>query len=432
MNTTSWGRYPVIEAETLSCVSDDQFRQAVQSSDGFIPRGNGRSYGDSALSPKLISALPAQRFLAWDNSTGVLECEAGVLLADILASFVPRGWFLPTTPGTKWISIGGAIACDVHGKNHHSFGCFSDAVLDFRLMLPDGSILNVSRTENPEWFVTTCGGMGLTGVILSARITLKRIASSYMDQVTTKTANLKETFAAFERHQHDPYSVAWIDCLATGSKVGRCLLMTGDHAQSGSLDFNNKMLATVPDMFPSFTLNSLSMQAFNTLYYGKAPKGESKQKIGINSFFYPLDIISEWNRIYGRQGFLQYQFVLPFASSYEGLNKILGEIGKSGRGSFLAVLKLFGKANSNYLSFPEEGYTLALDFKRDAGLFPLLDRLDAMVLDYGGRFYLTKDARVSKATFEKGYPHIDEFRAWREKQGLTNKIWSLQSRRLGL
>jgi len=432
MQISSWGRYPVVEGREIAWSGQEDLTGLLQGQGEFLPRGNARSYGDCALAPTMVNGTAGRRFLFWDEQTGDLECEAGVLLADILETFVPRGWFLPTTPGTKWITIGGAIASDVHGKNHHGFGCFSAAVQYFMLWVPERGVMRVSPTENPEWFQATCGGQGLTGFILSARIRLIRVPSAQIEQITTKTRTLEETFAAFAKHKEAPYSVAWIDCLAKGDQVGRCLLTTGHHAPQGDLKFSNKMLATIPDVFPALTLNGLSMKAFNVLYYGKAKMGESTQKVPINSFFYPLDIMSEWNRIYGKPGFMQYQFVLPLDASLEGLRKILQAIGASGKGSFLAVLKLLGKSNDNWLSFPTEGYTLALDFKNEPAIFPLLERLDAMVLDYGGRFYLTKDSRMSKTTFERGYPQVERFRAWREQQGLRNKIWSLQSRRLGL
>jgi FAD/FMN-containing dehydrogenase len=370
------------------------------------------------------------RMLSFDDNAGLLMCEAGVLLSEIISAFLPKGWFLKITPGTKLISVGGAIASDVHGKNHHVEGCFSECVESIRILLPDGEIRSCSKGD--ELFRATCGGMGLTGIILDATISLKRVGSIHIEQTTIKTHNLRETFDAFEEYSSKPYSVAWIDCLAKGDEMGKCLLMVGDFSTDGDFKYVEKKRLNVPCEFPSFVLNNLSVKAFNRLYYQRAPSGVSHQKVDTDTFFYPLDAISNWNRIYGKNGFTQYQFILPKDASFDGLSEILNTIAASGKGSFLAVLKLYGAANENYLSFPMEGYSLALDFKIEKGLFRLLDQLDQVVLRYGGRIYLTKDVRVSRETFERGYPRVDAFREFRKKMGMDQKFNSLQSRRLGL
>ncbi len=428
----SWGMYPKIQSKVIACSTFTQIKDQINASSSLIPYGNGRSYGDSALSENLLPMRRFDRFLNFDEKRALLEVESGVLLSEILESFIPRGYFLKVTPGTKLITVGGAIASDIHGKNHHVEGCFSECVESFELMLPNGEIVTCSKTQNRELFLATCGGMGLTGVILKASIYLKEINSQYIDQITIKSRNLKESFEAFEKYSDYPYSVAWIDCLAKGEDLGRSLLMVGDFSQDGDLDYVAKRGPTIPFNFPSFALNNWSVRAFNFLYYNRVKEKISKQKVGIDSFFYPLDAISHWNRIYGKNGFTQYQFILPKESSYEGLQEILGLIAESGKGSFLAVLKLYGKANENYLSFPIEGYSLALDFKIEPDLFDLLDRLDEVVDRLGGRIYLTKDVRVSKEVFERGYPQIEKFRKLRKEQGMQEKFQSLQSRRLGL
>jgi len=430
MSFMSWGMYPKIKNTVFEFDKEETLKQIIHENDDLIPYGNGRGYGDSAMGDNIIYCKPYNYFLDFDEENGILHCQSGVMLSEIIEAFVPRGWFLKVTPGTKLITVGGAIASDVHGKNHHVEGCFSECVEEFNLMLPNGEIKLVKKGD--ELFKTTCGGMGLTGVILDAKISLKKINSKNINQTTIKTKNLKETFDAFEKYSHMPYSVAWIDCLAKGEDIGKCLLMVGDFADDGNLNFKEKKKITIPFNFPSFALNNLTVKAFNWLYYKKAPNGESQQKVDIDTFFYPLDAINNWNRIYGKNGFTQYQFILPKEKSYEGLKKILGTIANSGKGSFLAVLKLYGKANENYLSFPMEGYSLALDFKIEKGLFGLLDRLDEIVLEYGGRIYLTKDVRVSKETFEKGYPEIEKFRAFRKENGMSEKFASLQSKRVGI
>jgi len=430
MNLHSWGNYPIIENKSFSFKQNETLKAIVRNHIKMIPYGNGRSYGDSALNKNIINIKPHNYFLNFDESKGLLHIQSGVLLSEILNTIVPKGWFLKITPGTKLITIGGAIASDVHGKNHHVEGCFSECVEEFNLMLPDGKIVTCSKTENIELYRATCGGMGLTGVILDAKIVLKKINSKYINQTTIKTKNLKETFEAFEKYKDKPYSVAWFDCLAKGNKIGKCLMMVGDFDDDGDLDYGLKKKFNIPFNFPSFALNTLSVKAFNWLYYGKVRKLVSKQKVDIDTFFYPLDAIDNWNRIYGKNGFTQYQFILPLETSYIGLEEILKSISSSSKGSFLAVLKLYGKANENYLSFPMEGYSLALDFKIEKGLFELLDELDKIVLKYKGRIYLTKDVRVSKATFEQGYPLINEFRNLREKYKMNKKFNSLQSNRV--
>lgn len=430
MRLNSWGMYPLIKNKNFIFQTKEELKNKLEENNTFIPFGNGRSYGDSALNENIIYCKPYNYFLDFDENTGLLHCQSGVMLSEIIDTFVARGWFLKVTPGTKLITIGGAIASDIHGKNHHVEGCFSSCVEEFTLMLPSGEIRTCKKGD--ELFFATCGGMGLTGIILEAKIYLKRINSKYINQTTIKTKNLKETFEAFEKYSYLPYSVAWIDCLARDENIGKCLLMVGDFADDGKLDFKEKKKKNIPFNFPSFTLNNLSVKAFNWLYYKKAPMGESKQKVDIDTFFYPLDAINNWNRIYGKGGFTQYQFILPKEISFEGLREILTEISNSGKGSFLAVLKLYGKANENYLSFPIEGYSLALDFKIEKGLFELLEKLDQIVLKYSGRIYLTKDVRVSKETFEKGYPNIEKFRNLRKEYGMDKKFQSLQSKRVGI
>lgn len=432
MSLMSWGMYPKVKNTVFKFDKEATLKEIINEHNDLIPYGNGRSYGDSALSTNIINVKPKDYFIDFNEENGLLHVQAGVLLSEILESYVPRGWFLKITPGTKLITVGGAIASDIHGKNHHVEGCFSECVQEFEIMLADDEVVTCSKDATPELFKATCGGMGLTGVILDAKIYLKKINSQYIDQTTIKTKNLKETFDAFEEYSDKPYSVAWIDCLAKGDKIGKCLLMVGDFRDDGRLDYKKKSQLSIPFNFPSFALNNWSVRAFNWLYYGKSKEGVSKQRVDIDTFFYPLDAIGHWNRIYGKKGFTQYQFILPKETSYEGLEEILTAISKSGKGSFLAVLKLYGKANDNYLSFPIEGYSLALDFKIEKGLFELLDKLDEIVVKHEGRIYLTKDVRVSKETFEKGYPQIETFRQYRKENKMDEKFQSHQSKRVGI
>ena len=382
MKYTAWGMYPKIECNRFTLRQEANLEEIISNHNPLIPFGNGRSYGDSALSENIIDIAQRNYFIEFDENSGLLHVQAGVLLSEILEHFIPKGWFLKVTPGTKLITVGGAIASDVHGKNHHVEGCFSNCIKEFSIMLANEKSVLCSKEATPELFKATCGGQGLTGVILDAKIFLKKINSQYIDQTTIKTKNLKDTFEAFEEHNDKPYSVAWIDCLAKGKDIGKCLLMVGDFKDDDNLDYQLKKQKTIPFNFPSFALNHWSVKLFNWLYYNKVNKRISKQTVDIDTFFYPLDAIGHWNRIYGKNGFTQYQFILPKESSFEGLHEILSTIAASGKGSFLAVLKLYGKANDNWLSFPMEGYSLALDFKIEKGLFELLDQLDEIVLKY--------------------------------------------------
>jgi decaprenylphospho-beta-D-ribofuranose 2-oxidase len=432
MNLHSWGNYPRHNTKAIRISQNNNANRIFSDYSEFIPYGNGRSYGDSALNDYVLNLRTQHYFLEFNPLNGQLRCQAGVLLSEIIDVFLPRGWFLQTTPGTKFITVGGAIAGDVHGKNHHVAGCFSEAVVEFQLILPNGDIKNCSKQKNTRLFQATCGGMGLTGIIAEATIQLKPVTSCEIDQNTIKNRNLEETFSAFESNKNYSYSVAWIDCLSSKKNLGRSILTVGEHATNENLQYTSEQLFSVPFTFPGFVLNKYSTRLFNNTYYWLPPKGISKQKTTIDKFFYPLDAIGRWNRIYGKRGFTQYQFVLPLESSYEGLKSILIRISEAGMGSFLAVLKLLGKANENWLSFPMEGYTLALDFKIESRLFPLLNELDAIVLDHGGRFYLAKDARLSEDSFAVGYSKIGQFRELRKEFGMDQKLQSLQSKRLKL
>jgi FAD/FMN-containing dehydrogenase len=399
---TNWGNFPVVEKEMRSEDSFKKIKEFVLNHNEIIARGNGRCYGDASLGESIFSTKKLNKFINFDRLNGVIECESGVLLSDVLEIAVPQGYFLYVTPGTKFISVGGAIASDVHGKNHHAEGCFSEYVIEFKLMTEKGEIITCSREENMEKFWATIGGMGLTGIILTAKFKLKNIESAYIRQESIKAENLDEIFKLFEESESWTYTVAWIDCLQKGKDIGRSILMRGEHAFQHELPQNfaktplrlkKKLQPTVPFYFPGFVLNALTVKIVNWLYYKKQSKKEVKNFIDYETFFYPLDAINDWNKIYGKSGFIQYQMVIPKEAGKEGMKRILETIANSGNGSFLAVLKLFGKDNPQaYNSFPVEGYTLALDFKVNSKLKKLVDQLDSIVQEFGGRIYLTKDS----------------------------------------
>ncbi len=403
----NWGNFPVVEKNIKSEDSLSKIQDFVKNNNQIIARGNGRCYGDASLSDNILSTKRLNKFISFDRINGILECESGVLISEILEVIIPQGYFLYVTPGTKFISVGGAIASDVHGKNHHSEGCFSEYLLEFDLLDEKNEILKCSKQENPEKFWATVGGMGLTGIILSAKFKLKNIETAFIRQESLKAENLDEIFELFENSESWTYNVAWIDCLQKGNNIGRSILLRGEHVLRHEISEKNgenplkivsKIQPKIPFFFPDFILNSFTVKIFNWLYYAKQNRKEVKQIVDYETFFYPLDFVQDWNKIYGKKGFIQYQMVIPKEKGKEGMRKILETIAKSGNGSFLAVLKLFGKNNPQaYNSFPMEGYTLALDFKVNDNLKNLVGKLDQIVEDFGGRIYLTKDA-MSKSS----------------------------------
>jgi FAD/FMN-containing dehydrogenase len=441
MKLSGWGRYPVLEARTHRPRSVDALRDLVLSEPNLIARGNGRAYGDSAINVyATIETRYLNHMIAFAPDSGQLVAEAGVLLGDIISAFLPRGWFPLVTPGTKFVTLGGAIAADVHSKNHHKDGSFRTCVDWIDLMGPDGEVRRCSRQEDATLFDHTLGGMGLTGIILRAAIRLRPVETAWIRQTTIAAPNLKSAMAAFEAAQDATYSVAWIDCLGTGGSLGRSLVMVGEHAARSDLSpeqahtpfqIKPKRKLSVPVDFPAVTLNSLTVRVFNALYYWAGARKTGEQLVDWDSYFYPLDAILGWNRIYGRQGFAQFQCVLPLDRSEAGLTALLAEIARTGSGSFLAVLKRFGKQGSAF-SFPMEGYTLALDFPMNPKTLTLLKRLDQITLEYSGRFYLAKDSRMSTATLRASDPRVADFHAHRVSRGFSSRFRSAQADRLEL
>jgi len=428
---SGWGGYPTHDALVVTPLSLSACKAQLQYHPSLIARGMGRSYGDSANAATVFQTTYCDHFIAFDSDAGLLTVEAGITLRDILKVTVKHGWFLPVTPGTSFVTVGGAIASDVHGKNHHVAGTFGQHVVSMTLLLGTGEVVTTSSTQLPDLFHATCGGMGLTGVILTAAIQLIPIKSAFINQKTIKAGSLEEACEAFEANSAAAYSVAWIDCLRTGQHLGRSVLMVGEHSDGGGLAVPVKDPITVPIHAPAALMNSLFMRAFNTAYWVKASHNKT-QTIPLLPYFYPLDAIGGWNKLYGKAGFLQYQFALPKADGVANMRKILIQIVQSGAGSFLAVLKQFGPANQNLLSFPIEGYTIALDFKMSQSVIDLLLRLDGMVASMGGRVYLTKDAVMRESSFKTTYPKWQEFEEVRRKYGAIGKFTSAQSQRLGL
>ena len=440
MKLGGWGRYPLLDAPVT--VPRDAAGLADLLAQGpVIARGNGRAYGDSAVSrDNTVLMRRFNRMLAFNSATGQLVAEAGVLLADIIATFLPRGWFPMVTPGTKFVTLGGMIAADVHGKNHHKDGSMRACVDWIEVMDSAGQVRHVSRVEYPDLLAWTLGGMGLTGVILRAAICLRPVETGWISQITRPAPNLAAAMAAFEAADEATYSVAWIDCLASGDVLGRSLVILGEHTPSEDLDARTradryamapKRSLSVPLDLPGFALNNLTVRAFNQLYYWNGTRKTGAALVPWDRYFYPLDAILHWNRIYGRRGFMQFQCALPLEASKAGLTALLQAISAAGSGSFLAVLKRFGAQESPF-SFPMLGYTLALDFPVTQANLALLERLDAITLEHGGRFYLAKDSRMSAETLVASDTRVTEFRAMRRQTGDKERFRSVQSERLAL
>lgn len=442
-----WGRTCPSSAQVSLLAPGEPAEAAVRTPGprGIIARGLGRSYGDAAQNGGgVVVELPSG--MALDQDSGVLTVAAGTSLDDIMRVVVPQGWFVPVTPGTRYVTVGGAIAADIHGKNHHREGTFGAHVRGLDLLTADGN----SRTLGPDdpdeagrtLFWATVGGMGLTGIITSAEVQLMPISSSKIRVDTTRTADLDELMAAMIAADSTArYSVAWLDSVATGKSFGRGVLTTGDHAGAADLPakqrqdplaYDPSVLASAPPFVPGGLLNKLTVRAFNEAWFRKAPKQRTDEIQSIAAFFHPLDGVRDWNRIYGPGGFLQYQFAVPDDAA-EIVGVALRELQRVGAPAFLSVLKRFGPQNPGLLSFPTAGWTLALDVPaRVPGLGQALDWLDSQVIEAGGRFYLAKDSRASAATIAAGYPRYEQFRAVKASVDPHGVFQSDLSRRLGL
>jgi len=419
-NYQSWGRFPQVSQQSIPLLWRNKTLPLPLPPTSVLPHGLGRSYGDVCLNEGgvLLTTNHLNRFIHFDIEQGRLCCEAGVSLAEILALCVPQGWFLPITPGTKFVTIGGAIANDVHGKNHHCAGTFGCHVLQFELLRSDGQRLLCSPTQNEEYYAATIGGLGLTGLITWAEIQLKPIVHRAMAAEMIQFADLDEFFAlSASSDQYYDYTMAWVDCQAKKA-LGRGIFFRGNHVKAEEIPAQWQpplanglpaALRTMPVNLPSFALNQWTVSAFNWLYYHKQRKKSINQLVDYDPFFYPLDALLQWNRLYGKQGFLQYQFVVSY-EDHQVIKTILQTIADSGLSSFLAVLKTFGElASPGLLSFPRKGVTLALDFPiKGSTTFELLEYLDDNVREAGGVVYPCKDARLSSRHFKNYYPQWEE------------------------
>ncbi|HEY3699960.1 MAG TPA: FAD-binding oxidoreductase [Spongiibacteraceae bacterium] len=427
----SWGRYPYFPQSICAVNWRDELAPALAALTAqyktTLPYGNGRSYGDSCLaaSDRLLQTRNLNRFISADWNNGIICAEAGITLEEILRVCVPRGWFLPVTPGTKFVTLGGAVANDVHGKNHHVRGTLGSHLRRFGLLRSDRGLLECSARENADLFAATIGGLGLTGILVWVELQLLPIASSRIEASNWRFDNLDEFFALSDQHDHQhEYSVAWIDCLASGQALGRGHLTFGDHADSGILEWPARRKLMMPFTPPLSLVNTVSLRSFNFLYYHRQRERVQKQQSDCDSFFYPLDAIAHWNRLYGPRGFQQYQCVVPTAAARAAMPELLRAIAAQNAGSFLAVLKRCGdKPSPGLLSFPMAGISLALDFpQRETINAQLFERLDAIVRECGGRLYPAKDAHMSGADFRNAYPQWQRVEALRDP-ALMSRFW---------
>jgi decaprenylphospho-beta-D-ribofuranose 2-oxidase len=451
---TGWGRIAPSTARLAEPASETDAAAVLRSASGdssgaasgagVIPRGLGRSYNNAAQSAGglVVSTARLSSVISLDPATGVAVCEGGASLEQLMVEGLPHGWFVPVSPGTRQVTVGGAIAMDVHGKNHHVAGSFARHVREFSLLLPSGEVRTVSPGADPRLFWATAGGLGLTGLITRVTVALKKVDTALVKVDTVRTADIDETMRVLaEQDARYGYTVAWSDSTATGASLGRSVITSGDFAAVADLPaaahgqplaFDPRARFTAPDVFPPGLLNRHSIRLANEVWYRKAPKKREGEIQTIGQFFHPLDGIRDWNRVYGPGGFRQYQYVLPFGQE-AAVRRSFEMVSALPAPSFVTVLKRFGAASPGLLSFPQPGWTLALDFPgRTRALLPLLDRLDRLVLEHGGRVYLAKDGHVAPRAFEEMYPGAAELRKVRAEVDPDGILASDLSRRLGL
>ena len=429
---TGWGRFPSCKALVHRPRSIDKAIALTNRIGAFIPRGQGRSYGDAGLSSQCVSTGNLDHIQAFNVKTGILRIEVGITLRTLLNFTLPRGWFLAVTPGTSLASLGGVIAADVHGKNHHGFGSFQNSVLDLSILLPAGDVITASRTENQSLFFATFGGMGLTGLILTATIQLRRIKGPNVLERNVLCSGISQLLDAVSSLDSE-YSVAWVDFLSSGKRFGRSVLSLGEHIDSTISAFD-RIPIKAPQAYPFFParmlLRDFVVGLFNSSYFQTARLQSSTRVVAMSGYFYPLDGIADWNQWYGSNGLIQYQFVIPDSSCPDAIIEISELISRFKQRPYLCVLKQMGDENSSPLSFPLRGITVAMDFPRTYDIANELAFLDTLVHEAGGRIYLAKDALLTPAFFRQGYSKWEDFWQIRKEYDLSSSLQSLLSQRL--
>tara|TARA_B100000579_G_scaffold423858_1_gene427488 strand:- start:372 stop:1682 length:1311 start_codon:yes stop_codon:yes gene_type:complete len=417
------GNYFLYQPKTV-----EEIKKLLSENTKLIPSGGFRSYGDSAINEVIINSKYFNKIIKFDEEKGILKVESGITIDEMIKFLLPRGWFLKVTPGTKFATLGGCIASDVHGKEHHLEGCFSENLINLRLLINKDEIVELDSLSHPDLFQATCGGMGLTGFIIDAEIQCKKIKSSNINFNKILNNSIDEVFSCFEKYASANYSVAWLDTVKIKNNY-RSIFTYGDFCDKSNLKLNNNIRLNIP--FHVKLINNVSIKLFNYLYFFWNSLNQKKGKINYENFFYPLDKIKNWYRLYGKNGFFQYQFIAPKKNAKEAILEVLNYLNNINHLSSLAVLKLHGKQNSNYISFPISGYSLAMDFPYSKKTELIFNELDKIILKFNGRVYLSKDTRLSSFYFTKFYKNFEEVIKVRKKYKIFN-FRSNQSKRIGI
>ena len=433
MNISGWGNNNIINSEIVYPKNDEEIIKILKSlkNNSIITRGLGRSYGDMSLNKNVLSLMKYEKYYDLNEETKTLECSANISIIEILEKIVNKGLFFNVSPGSKFVTIGGAIANDVHGKNHHKDGSFSDYIEELKLIIPDGTIRVCSKTSDSQLFRATCGGAGLTGIIISAKIKLLSIKSKNLDVRIFKTKNIKETLKKFKELEKSKYLVAWLDTIDK-KNLGRSVIFSGEHSDDNDLDFKLKKGFNLPSFLGKLIMNSFFISIFNRIYY-LIHKNNSSKKKNIDNFFYPLDRLLNWNKFYGKKGFTQLQILIKDENKYEEiLNQVLNFFMKKKIYSFLSTLKEYGKGNENYLSFAENGLSITLDIPVKENFFEIYQEFERIISNQNVKVYLAKDSFMSENFFKNSYNKITLFKEIKKKIDPESKLESIQSKRLGL
>jgi decaprenylphospho-beta-D-ribofuranose 2-oxidase len=428
-----WGKYSKYKTRIYKPQNISLIKKKLKNSptDTFICRGLGRSYGDSSINDKIIDLTNIKRKFQISKKKREIKCTSNLSIKELLPILLKQNFFFKVTPGTQYVTVGGAIASDIHGKNHHIDGSFCDYVNEIEIMLANGKIIKCSRTKNQELFFSTCGGMGLTGIILSAKIQLLKVPSNFIKETIIKSNSLKETVSLFEKFNHKKYIVSWIDSCGKKHNLGRGIVYIGEHTKVKSENFSKHRSFNLSFEFPNFFLNNFTLKILNKIFFFKSLKFKERI-VEIKKYFYPLDNINNWNKIYGKSGFVQIQILVSKDNIIKNLKRILLFFQKKKQVSFVTTLKKMGKKNNNLLSFPQEGYTITFDIKNNTHLKTFYSDLEKILIKINAKIYLTKDTLMSQNYFEKTYLNKNKFIKNKKIYDPKFKFRSYQSKRLGI